>query len=262
VRSPIAVDGALHLRGSFEHGQQGIGHRTAAVVVRVDADLRSGQMLAHGTRGRGDFMRQASAIGLAEDEALRAGFVRGLQHGKRIGVVFEVSVKEVLGVEEYAAALRLEITHGFAHDGEVLFQRHPQDLGGVDHGGLREDRDHFGACAEQRLDVAVVLHRVLGIAGRSECRHLRVLEIEILRAFEKLHCLGIGTGLSAFDVADAEFIQQAHQGNLVIRTEFDAGTLCAIAQGGVIHFDALRHDTYLRQPRGRAAVDCALSFAT
>ncbi len=35
---PVAVDGPLHVHGSFLDGRQRVGHRQARIVVRVDAD--------------------------------------------------------------------------------------------------------------------------------------------------------------------------------------------------------------------------------
>ena len=44
----VAVDRALHLHRAGAHGGQRVGHAEAAVVVRVDAERRAGQMRGGG----------------------------------------------------------------------------------------------------------------------------------------------------------------------------------------------------------------------
>ena len=242
----VTVDRPLHLGCAFDHRHQRIRYGTAAVVVRVDTNLRGGQVLAHGARRGGDFVRQPSAVGLAKDQAFRACLVRSLQYGQRVSVVLEVAVEEMLRIQKHATTLGLQVRHGLLHNLEVLVQRDAEYLGGMYHGRLGENRDDLGARAQERLDILVVFDGVLGIARGTKGRHLGVAQIEVLGALEEFHRLGVRTGLTAFNIGNAEIIQRAYQRNLVVGTEFYAGSLCAIAQGRIVDFDVLRHELLLQ----------------
>jgi hypothetical protein len=84
----VTIDRALCVHGPGIERGEGVGHAHAAVVVGVDADAAI--QFADGKFGDGgDFTRQTTAVGVAEDDEIGAGFFRGLPGGQGVfGIEF------------------------------------------------------------------------------------------------------------------------------------------------------------------------------
>ena len=94
----VAVDRALHLHRPGAHGGQRVGDAEAAVVVRVDAQRGGGKVGRRGAEDRFDLVGQAAAVGIAEDDQVRAAVAGGGQRGERVVGIVLVTVEEVFGV--------------------------------------------------------------------------------------------------------------------------------------------------------------------
>jgi hypothetical protein len=89
-----------------------------------------------------------------------------------------------------------------------------------------------GACESILGGVAVLAAR------HAEGADLRVPEIELPDFLEELDVLRIGKGIAPFDVIDAELVESAGDGELVLEGEVDALPLAAVAERGVVDLDA------------------------
>ena len=233
----VAVDGALDLCCAFEHGLNGVGDAAAAVVVGVDAEGRVGEALFDGGHRLGDFPGEAAAVGVAEDDDFRACVAGGLHGGEGVFAVFEVAVEEVLAIEENAAPLAAQVGYGVVDDLEVVFETDAQDFADLSGGRLGEDGDDGGVGAEERGHVGVVFNGGIGVAGAAEGAHDGVLKVDVAGALEELGGFGIGAGLAAFNIGDAEVVEGADHADLIFGGEFDAWALCAVAEGYVVDVD-------------------------
>jgi len=121
----------------------------------------------------------------------------------------------VLGIIDHFFALLFEVGQAFADDAEVLLSGSAQHFGDVQHGRLADDSDHRRLGLEQRLDVRIALWLAAHAAGHAEGGQAGVAQIEILGAAEKGRILRVGAGPAAFDVGDAQLVQQAGDFELV-----------------------------------------------
>src|SRR5204862_8069818 len=94
-----AVERALDLPRAGAHRDEAIRHRLLGVVVGVNADMVSGNLLADLADDLLDLVRQRAAVGVAEHDPAGAGLVGGPGAGKRVGRVRLVAIEEMLAVE-------------------------------------------------------------------------------------------------------------------------------------------------------------------
>jgi hypothetical protein len=93
--SPLSVpESAAHRH----EPRQRVRHRLVSVVVGVDTDDRRNGF-HHITNDLFNFVRQRSAIRIAQDNPPRAFFVSGLSAGQRIFRISLVTIKEMFAVE-------------------------------------------------------------------------------------------------------------------------------------------------------------------
>ena len=101
-----AVQRALHVAGAGAHRGHRVGHRTARVVVAVDADDHVvADVAVNVGHDRLDLVRQRATIGVAQHDVRGAFHHGGLEGTQReLGVALE-AVEEVLHVDEHPPAL-------------------------------------------------------------------------------------------------------------------------------------------------------------
>ena len=233
----VAVDRALHVGGAGVDGREGVGHRTAGVVVAVDADAdaRGLDHVVHDVRHPG---RQHAAVGVAQGDDRGARVVRRAQHLEGVVAVEPVPVEEVLGVEEHLLPLGPQVGDGVADHREVLLERGPQGELDVPLVGLGDQRHHARAALAQGRHQRVVGRAGTGAAGRPERRELGVLEVQLLLgAAEELGVLRVRARPAALDVADTQVVELLGDGELVGDGEVETLLLRAVAQGGVVHVE-------------------------
>jgi len=115
----IPVDGALNVGGAGGDGREGVGHRATGVVVAVDpqpcpARVQDvGDDVAH-------LGRQHASVGIAQGDDLGPRLGRDTQDLQRVCAVSQVSVEEVLRIQEDAATLTPKKGEGVADHREVL----------------------------------------------------------------------------------------------------------------------------------------------
>jgi hypothetical protein len=193
------------------------------------------------TGGRGDFRRQRTAVGVAEDDAVGAAGDGGQHGGDRVGRIVLPTVDRVLAVVDDLAAMGLQEGDRVADHLEVLLGRAAEDFADVQGGGLAVDRHDRGVDLEEAADLGVFGRTHALAAGRAEGRQLGVLELDLLGAGEELDVAGVGARPAAFDVGHAEALELGGDAQLVIDGEMNALPLRAVAEGGVIDFDGACH---------------------
>ncbi len=121
-----------------------------------------------------DLVGETAAVGVAQAQAVGAGFGRGGQRLQRVVRIVLVAVEEVLGVEHHFLAVLLEVAHRVADHAQVLVERRAQDFQHLVVPALAEDGDGGGAGLEQRLDVGIVGDALADLARRAEGDDARV----------------------------------------------------------------------------------------
>src|SRR5205823_4431657 len=120
---------------------------------------------------------------------------------------------------------------------------------------------------EEFFQQLVVLGLDAAAAGHAERGDLRVLELQLADVAEEGGVLRVGAGEAALDVIDAELVELLGDEKLVLEREVEPLALRAVAEGGVVDFDAaccVSHDAvpgHYRQMKNPAGSGRALVFS-
>ncbi len=222
--------------------------------MRVDADFAI-QFSERSFRDGTDFVRQATAVRVAQHDKIRARFFRRLPRRKRvIGIQFE-TVERMLGVVDDEFAVVFQETHGVADHREIFFRRASQNFLHVQHRGLAVNRHDGRAGFDEQTHLIVLFDRRIFFARRAERGELRIFEFALFGLREKFDVLGIAARPAAFNVMHPERIELLGDAEFVRDREIDAFALRTVAQGRVIDFDLGFHKC---RKNGRAV---SLNFA-
>ncbi len=236
-----AVHGALDVGGAGADGGEGVGGGDAGVVVGVDADGGTGANAGFGELDEfGDAFGEGAAVGVAEADENRAGLGGDFEGFEAVILVGGGAVEEVLGVVEDGATEAFKISDGVGDHVEVFLEGDAKHFGGVQIPGFADDDDVLGFGVAEGVEAHVVLRFDAFAAGHAEGDEFGVLEFEGGFGFvKKSGVLWIGQRVAAFDEIDAEFIEFAGDEEFVLDGEGDAFALGAVAEGGVVYFDAV-----------------------
>jgi hypothetical protein len=138
-----------------------------------------------------DGAREAPAVGVAQDHALRTGIGGGAQAVERVGGVKRVAVEEVLGVEQYALAVRDEERDGLLDHREVLIARDAQHALDVRDRALADERADRREGLGENPQSLVGFGTPAAAARHPERDDLGVLERLVLEQVEELLLLGV-----------------------------------------------------------------------
>jgi len=201
----------------------------------VNADVVAGDCFHHFADDRFDFMRQRTAIGVAQHDPARAFGVSGFRALKRILRIGFVTVEEMLAVEQHFTAFSLRRFHAVADRGEVFLVGRLQSDAHMVVPGLGDKTNRVGLGLKQRRQTGIVRRR----AARSP-RHAKGGEfrVETVVAAKQFRVDRIGAGIAAFDIVDAKPVEHAGNRQLVGQREIDAIGLRAVAQRGVEQIEA------------------------
>ena len=217
---PIAVDRALHHRGPRRHRRHGVGHRRAAVVVGMNAQLGPGlgeslKPSVHDGHHRADLLGQGTAIGVAEYQPLGPRRDRDRQGLQRVVRVGPIAVKPVLGIVDHPAALATKVANGVVDHGQVFSQGGLQAGGHVQVPGFAKQGNPLGARREHRLQHGVFRRDLAGAAGRAKGRHLGLDQGRFLELPEKLHVLRVGPRPAPLNEGHPQGIETAGNAELI-----------------------------------------------
>ncbi len=197
-------------------------------------------MVARNPRGHraddlGDFMRQRTAVGIAQHHPARSRLIGGLDARQRILRIGFVAVEEVLGVEHHLVDAPERDGDAVADHAEVFVQLHAERDLDLMVPGLADQGDDLGGGGEQRLESRIVVGAAAGAPRHAEGGEARMAQFGRVR--EELVVGGVGAGPAALDVVDAEAVEFGGDCHLVGGGEVHALGLCAVAQGAVVQIN-------------------------
>src|SRR6266702_1949567 len=102
------VDGALYLDDALFDRDHGVGYRTFAIVMGVNAE-RGLDMLLNRLDDFGDLERHRSAVGVTQYDAVHVCIFRGLESLDRVIGIGLVAVKEMLRIIENFRSMFFQI---------------------------------------------------------------------------------------------------------------------------------------------------------
>src|SRR5713101_7293723 len=255
----VAVDRPLDVVDALGDRRERVRHGALGVVVDVDAQRRLGlHVLLDLADDLHDLVRQAAAVGVAEDQAAGARGLGGSEGLERVLAVLLEAVEEVLGVVDNLLEVLEEVGDRVPDHVDVLVERRPEGVRHVEVPRLAEDGDDRGARLDERLDVAVLLRPHSRTARRAEGGDLGGLEDSVLNALEEAEVLGVRARPAALDIVDAEGVQALGYADLVLHGEGHALALRPVAQRGVVNLDFPGHGTLIIPPPRPGCQVCAL----
>ena len=130
--------------------------------------MRAVQFAFRERRDARDFLRQTTAVGIAQHDAIRARFFRRLPGGQRVfGLVF-VAVESMFGVVDDDFAVVFEKLDRVADHREIFIRRGAEHFRDVQQPGFADDRDHRRFGFEQLAHQLVFFHGDALAAGHAE----------------------------------------------------------------------------------------------
>ena len=229
--------------GPFLHGDEAVRHRTAGVVVAVDADTDrvgagAGQEAGHLRHGLAQFDGERCSIGVAENHGGGTSFGRRQDALQGVSGILQKRVEEVLGVVDHFLSLFAQKANRFGNHPQVLFAIHPQHFAHVEIPGLAHDGGDGYPTVRQYAEHWVFLRRHTPPPRHSECGQARTARQPLVgHAAEKLLIFRIGPWKTALNDVYAHFGQSPGNAGLLIHRHRESFPLHAIAEGGVIEDD-------------------------
>ena len=241
VAAPFAkaVQRALNMPRSSEHGGERIGDRIAGVVMRVNAKMRSRDMLRYLRDDARDLMRERSAIGIAKHDPSGARRMGGLGDLQRVVFVGLEAVEEMLAIEDHLAARRPRRLDRLGYIFEIFLECAAERDMDMIIPGLAHEGDDIGLRREKAGDARIIGGGAARSFGHAEGREASALQLELLR--EKFRVERIGARITALDVIDPETVEQRRDMALVGERKIDVSHLRAIAQGRVQKAEFFAH---------------------
>src|SRR5208283_5748794 len=203
----------------------------AGVVMRVNAKMRSRDMLRNLRDDARDLMRERSAIGVAKHDPSGARRMAGLGGLQRVAFVGLEAVEEMLAIEDRLAARRPSRLDRLGYIFEIFLERAAERDMDMIIPGLAHEGDDIGLRREKAGDARIIGGGAARSFGHAEGREASALQLGLLR--EKFRVQRIGTGVTALDVIDPETVEQRRDMALVGERKIDVSHLRAIAQGRV-----------------------------
>ena len=190
--------------------------------------------------GFGDELRHAAAVGVAEAEHRRARLLRRQQRLQRVLADWRGTCRRNARRRRRPAGRpRLHQADRVADHLQVFFERDAQHLLSTWNSLVLPTSVTTGVSRlEQRLHARIVLRLHPAPAGHAERGDLRVLQLQLAHVAEERLVLRVGQREAAFDVIDAELVELLRDQQLVLQREVEPFALRAVAEGGVVDFDA------------------------
>ena len=174
------------------------------------------------------FPGERSPVGIAEDDRIGPRLHRSLHGPEGISGVVLISVEEMLGIVDHLFSLRFQVADGVIYQGEVLIQRDPQDLRGVQVPALSENGHRRGIRLDEGLYVGTGLGRQTGSPRAAEGRQAGIREGHLTGHLEEPHVTGVRSRPSPLDVMETDIIQSRGNPQLVLRRKADLVSLCPV----------------------------------
>ena len=208
--------------------------------MAVDAHPHAAQRAKHLRHAGAQALRQGAALGIAQNQHVRAALHRRPQglHGV-VPVIFH-AIEEMLGVKKHAPPLPGQIGHAFTNHAQVFLRRHAQNLRHLPDIRLAKEAHHRLLRDKQRGQPRVPC----GIGARAARaaeghQHGMGQKGGLARLRKKGLVLGVAGGVAALDEGHAQPVQREGDLALVRQRVVHALALRAVAQSGIQKLDAL-----------------------
>lgn len=155
-----------------------------------------------------DFIRERSAVGIAEAEDIRSRTLCCLETFHSVGFISFIAVKEVFGVKDDLFARFFSVSDSIFDHVQVLFKCGFKSICDMEVPALAEDGNHRSICSQKGFDILIVLDLDLGPSSRGESHYFGILQRNIFYGFKELDIFGIRSRPSAFDVVDAQLVEK------------------------------------------------------
>lgn len=223
-----SINGSLDLDRALPNGRQRVDDRALGVVVGVDSE-RVRESRLEPVEDALQIPWQGPAVGVAQNNRLRAAPDGRLQRFQRIRRIGFVAVKEMLGIIDDPFAVCLEIRHGLLDDPEIIFERGLQNLPDMQRPCLAKNGTDRCMRIDQGLDIGVIFGAAFDAAGGAERRDQRVLPLRVAGTLEELDILWVRAGPAAFDEGHPQVIQALCYPDFVIARKREALRLGSVA---------------------------------
>ena len=234
-----AADGALDLQRARADGGKRVGHRTAGIVVTVNAQLLAGKR----ARNDADYLLhlegKRAAVRLAKIDGVGTGLACRADARERVVGIGLVAVEEVLGVEHDGEPVGLQIRDRVGDHAQVFLERGLQCARDLDIPCFPDDGRHRSAALDEVGEPLVLVGRRALLAGGPERGDARMGKRQLPHTAEELDVLRVRRGETALDEIDAERVEPLHDAQLVVKRKRDTLALLAVAQCAVVCEDVL-----------------------
>ena len=217
----------------------GVRHRTAGVVVGVDAhfglrETSLGQGLARLGDAPSNAVGQRATVGVAQSNRVGTG-AHGLDQDRQtvFGVIVH-SIEVVFRIQDDATPLLHQESHRVADHGEVLCWGGLQGLFYVAQIGFRHQGDDLGLGIAQTQDLGVFLYFYPGFAGRAESRQLGVLQLQFAGQLKELGVFRDGAGPAPLNHPHPQLVQSRGDAEFIRHGQGDAFHLGPVTQSRVV----------------------------
>src|SRR5215813_12994306 len=163
----------------------------------------------------------------------------------------------MLGIIKHSPILRSHVGYGIADEVKIFRERNTQCVGDVERPGLSKEGNDLGLGIQERLEVGIMVYRMVGLPRRAKCDHRGLMQRNGLDYPEEFDVFGVGSRPSAFDEMDAEFVQPLRDSHLVFCRERHIFRLGSVTQRRVIDLQGSgsdRSNLYLRNCKWRTSM--------
>ena len=202
--------------------------------MHVDADRRRNHLL-HVLHNLLEFPRHRAAVRVAKHDKVRAAAFSSLQRLESVFRVRLVAVKEMFRIVNHLFGMVLEVVDGRLDHVEVFLERRADDVRDVQIPALSKNRLDRSARLHERLQQRVLLGQHLRAARGTECRNLRVLQLDFLDFLEEFLVGRVARiGPAPFDVVKTEMVKNSRNLQLVGERKAYLTVLVTVAEGRVV----------------------------
>src|SRR6266511_2521594 len=231
-----SIDRTLHLNCAFTYRGQRIDNSAFRVIVSMDSEWMCKDRLEV-TNDFLYFPRHRAAVGVTQNDGLRATADGCLESFQGIRGVCFITIKEMFSIIDHALAMGFKIGNRLFNDTKVIFKRGQQYFLDMQSPRLAKDRADRRLRIEQCFDVGIVFRSTFDTAGRAKCSNQCVLPWYITSTLEEFNIFWIRPRPATFDKGHTEFIQFLCDADFVIARKCKTFRLRPIAESSVINLN-------------------------
>jgi hypothetical protein len=177
---------------------------------------------------------QPPAVGLAQNDPIRAAFLGRLETLQGVVRVDAKAVEKMLGVENDFIDALFHEGDGIGDDFEIGALADSQIVAHVQVPGLADQGHDRRFGSEQSLEIDILGRLRAELAGRAERSDFDVLQFQLSYLLEEIGVALIGSRIAAFDIVDAQVFEFLRDAEFVFQRERDVFGLAAVPESRVV----------------------------